>query len=159
MTIDDPSAGVVLRRSMVARIATVSKHGRPSINPLYFVHQGNKIWLGTPDWTLAVRNVKANPQVSVLFESERDTSDQRVLRITGRAEVRTDKQALRSYNLRAALKYLLTPAGIRNSLTHWRQVPLKRYYHAQSAERGGPSVIVITPERFEILSDPTRLPR
>jgi Pyridoxamine 5'-phosphate oxidase len=125
----------------------------------YFVHQGNKIWLGTPDWTLAVRNVKANPQVSVLFESERDTSDQRVLRITGRAEVRTDKQALRSYNLRAALKYLLTPAGIRNSLTHWRQVPLKRYYHAQSAERGGPSVIVITPERFEILSDPTRLPR
>jgi Pyridoxamine 5'-phosphate oxidase len=50
-----------MRRSMVARIATLSRNGRPSINPLYFVYLNGHIWLGTVDWTLAARNVNADP--------------------------------------------------------------------------------------------------
>ena len=156
MNVDDPAVLTVLRRSMVARIATLSRNGRPSINPLYFVYLNGHIWLGTVDWTLAARNVKADPRVSVLFEVEQDPSDQRVLRIRGRASVRTDQKAQRSYNLRAARKYLLTPGGIRNALTHIRQLPLRRTYHAQSAEKGQPCVIEVTPEQAEFLNDDQR---
>ena len=70
MKADDPAVLDVMRRSMVARIATLSLNGRPSINPLYFVYLNGHIWLGTVEWTLAARNVKAEPRVSVLFEVE-----------------------------------------------------------------------------------------
>ena len=156
MKADDPSVLDVMRRSMVARIATLSHNGRPSINPLYFVYLNGHIWLGTVDWTLAARNVKADPRVSVLFEVEQDPSDHRVLRIRGRASVRTDQKAQRSYNLRAARKYLLTPGGIRNALAHIRQLPLMHNYHAQSAEKGQSCVIEVTPEQAEFLDDDQR---
>src|SRR6266545_2223032 len=108
MKADDPVALEVMRRSMVARIGTCSRSGRPSITPLYFVPVGGHLWLGTVDWTLAVRHVKADPRVSVLLEVERDPGAHRVLRISGRASVRADRKVQRSYNLRVARKYLLT---------------------------------------------------
>ncbi len=153
MKADDPAVLAVLRRSMVARIATLSRNGRPSINPLYFVYLNGRIWLGTVDWTLAARNVKADPRVSVLFQVEGDPSDHRVLRIRGRASVRTDQKVQRSYNLRTARKYILTPGGIRNTLAHIRQLPLRLHYVAQNVEKGGPCVIEVIPEQAEFLND------
>jgi len=148
-----PAVLDVLRRSMVARIATLSRNGRPSVNPLYFVSLNGQIWLGTVDWTLAARNVKADPRVSILLEVEQDPGDQRVLRIRGRASVRTDQKALRSYHLRVARKYLLTPGGVRNALAHLRQLPLMRNYQAHAARKGRPCVIDVTPEQAELLDD------
>ncbi len=153
MKADDPAVLDALRRSMVARIATLSRNGRPSINPLYFVYLNGRIWLGTSEWTLAARNVKADPRVSVLFQVERDRSDHRVLRIRGRASVRTEQKVQRSYELRAARKYILTPGGISNFLGHIRQLPLRLHYMAQSAEKGQPCVIEVTPEQAEFLID------
>lgn len=153
MTVDDPVALDILCRSMVARIATLSRNGRPSVNPIYFIYSDGKIWLGTPEWTLAVRNVKADPRVSVLIEVEQDPEDCRVLRISGRASVRIDAEALRSYNLRAARKYILTLGGIRNLLTHPRQLWLRRYYTSQSAQKGHSAVIEVIPELIELLND------
>jgi hypothetical protein len=142
----------ILQRCMVARIATLSCTGRPSINPLYFVYLNSRIWLGTSEWTLAARNVKADPRVSILFEVERDRSARLILRISGRASVRTDLKAQRSYNLRVARKYVLTPGGIRHYLAHVRQLKLQRIYHAQAAEKGQACVIEVTPLHVELLS-------
>ncbi|HEV2456784.1 MAG TPA: pyridoxamine 5'-phosphate oxidase family protein [Ktedonobacterales bacterium] len=153
MKTDDPTVIDVLRRSMVARIATLSHNGRPSITPLYFVHLTGRIWLGTPAWTLAARHVTADPRVSLLFHVERDASDQRVVRISGRARVRTDRQARRSYALRAARKYVLTLGDVRDTLVHLRLLPIRRHYRAQSAAKGQSSVIEVIPERVEILID------
>ena len=152
MRADDPVVLDILRRSMVARIATLSRSGRPSVNPLYFIYLNGKILLGTPEWTLAARNVKADPRVSVLFNLEQDQEDRRVLRINGQARVRTDAEAQRSYNPRVARKYVLTPAGITNWLTHPRQLWLRRYYTAQSAQKGLAAVIEVTPELVEIIA-------
>jgi Pyridoxamine 5'-phosphate oxidase len=151
MNSDDPAVRDILRRGMVARIGTLSRTGRPSINPLYFVCQSGHIWLGTSEWTLAARNVQADPRVSLLLEVERDPGPRRVLRISGRAIVRTDPQAQRSYALRVARKYVLTPGSIRNSLAHLRQLPLRRPYAAQSAARGLACVIEVTPLHAEWL--------
>jgi Pyridoxamine 5'-phosphate oxidase len=151
MKTDDPVVLTIIQRCMVARIATLSRNGRPSINPLYFVYLNGRIWLGTPDWTLAARNVKANPRVSVLFEVEQDPRDHRVLRISGRASIRGDRKVRRSYNLRVARKYILTPGGIHNTLVHIRQLWLRRYYIAQNAQKGRPCVIEVIPEQADLL--------
>jgi len=156
MNVDDPTVLDIMRRSMVARIATLSRNGRPSINPLYFVYQNGRIWLGTSDWTLAARNVQADPRVSILFEVEQDRGAHRGLRISGHASVRTEQKVQRSYGLRVARKYLLTPGGIRNALAHFRQLPFMRKYHAQSAEKGQSCVIEVTPEQVEFLNDDQR---
>ncbi len=157
MKADDPVALDIIRRCMVARIATLSRNGRPSINPLYFVYQDGRIWLGTPDWTLAVRNVKADPRVNVLFKVEQDPSDLRVLRIGGRASIRVEQEVRRSYNLRVARKYVLTPGGIHNILVHIQQLSLRRYYIAQNAEKGRPCVIEVVPEQVELVPSSSAL--
>ncbi|MEZ4517271.1 MAG: pyridoxamine 5'-phosphate oxidase family protein [Chloroflexota bacterium] len=71
MQANDPEVRAFIRQAMVARVATLSRNGRPSITPLYFVYVDDHIWLGTADWTLAARSVKVNPRVSVLFQLER----------------------------------------------------------------------------------------
>ncbi len=152
MKVDDPVVLNVIRRSMVARIATLSSTGRPSINPLYFVYVNGHVWLGTVDWTLAARNVKANPRVSVLFNVERDRSDQRVLRISGQASVNIDRAVQRTYEVRVARKYVFTPRGILNYLTNLRLLRPMHYYHAQSAARGLACVIDVIPEQAEFLN-------
>ncbi len=156
MNSDDPEVLKVLRQSMVARIASLSRNGRPSINPLYFVYVKGRIWLGTSEWTLAACNVKVDPRVSVLFEVEQDRSAHRVLRISGRASVRTDPKAQRSYTRRVERKYVLTPGGIRHYLAHLRLLPLMHSYHAQAAEEGQACVIEVTPEQAEFLNDDQR---
>ncbi len=156
MKTDDPAVLDVIQRSMVARIATLSRNGRPSINPLYFVYLNGHIWLGTVDWTLAARNVKADPRVSVLFEVEQDRGNHRVLRMRGRANVLTDPKAQRSYNLRVARKYILTFGGIRNYLAHIRLLALRRHYHAQSAQKGQACIIEVIPEQAKFLNDDQR---
>ena len=153
MNVDDPAVIAVIRRCMVARIATLSSTGRPSINPLYFVYLNGHVWLGTADWTLAARNVKADPRVSVLFAVERDRSDHRVLRISGRAGVNTERDVQRIYELRVACKYALTPGGIFNYLMHLRLLAPMHDYHAQSAAKGLACVIDVIPEQAEFLGD------
>jgi hypothetical protein len=48
---------------------------------------------------------------------ERARSDHRVLRISGRAYMNTDRNVQRTYELRVARKYILTPGGIFNYLS------------------------------------------
>jgi hypothetical protein len=157
MRLDDPAVTDMLHRAMVARIATLSSHGRPNVNPLYFVHHRSQIWLGTADWTLAARNVRFDPRVSLLFNLEQGSfaggwTDQRVLRINGRAHVRTDSAIIRPYNLRVAIKYLLPPGAILNRLAHFRQAMLHSNYRAQNAAKGVPCVIEVTPDTAELIA-------
>jgi hypothetical protein len=155
MQVDDPAVLDVIRRCLVARIATLSVNGRPSINPLYFVAVNGHIWLGTAEWTLAARNVKANPRVSVLFNVERDRSDRRVLRISGRASVNVDRAVQRLNERLSVRKYILTPAGLRHYLLNFRLLRPMHAYHAQSAAKGLPCVIDVIPEQAEFLDEPS----
>ncbi len=151
MTIDDPEALAYLRRSMVARIATLSRSGKPSITSLYFVYAEGHLWLGTDDWTLAARQIKSNPHVSVLLQIEREPGRKRILRITGSAAVKTDAQILRSSDLRLAFKYVLTPGAILNRLAYLHLRRALSGYHAQNANKGLRCVIDVTPEQIEFL--------
>jgi general stress protein 26 len=151
MGFDTPAVRALLRRARVARIATLSRSGRPSITAIYFVAAGGHVWLGTASWTLAAREAQADPRVSLLFNVECDPGDQRVLRVAGRAAVRTDAAIVRGYSWRVALKYILQPGYLLNQLAHRSQFPLVERYHAQSRAKGTTAIIDVTPEQFEWL--------
>ncbi len=153
MTPDDPAVVDILRRAMVARIATVSRNGRPHVNPLYFVCGNGKIYLGTTDRTLAALNVKADPRVTILFNIEREPNDQRVLRIRGGAVVHTDARLCRWYVIRDLRKYIFTRRGFGNSLSHARLLPLVRRF-ISSGEKGKECVIEVRSEEAHVLTAP-----
>ncbi|MBX3081863.1 MAG: pyridoxamine 5'-phosphate oxidase family protein [Anaerolineae bacterium] len=151
MNIDDPAVLDFVRRAMVARIATVSRSGRPSITSLYFVFVRGHLWLGTANWTLAAREAAADPRVTVLLNIERDREDRRILRITGKATVKTEVSIMRASNLRMALKYILSPGGLRNHLANLRLLRVTNRYHAQSAAKGLACIIDVVPEQLEFI--------
>jgi general stress protein 26 len=150
---DDPEVVDILRRAMVARIATVSRNGRPHVNPLYFVCANGRIYLGTTDRTLAALNVKANPRVTILFDIERAPNDWRVLRIHGDATVRTDTRLCRWYMRRDLRKYIFNRRGLGNSLAHARLLPLVRRF-VSSGEKGKECVLEVRSEEAELLVAP-----
>ncbi len=131
----------LIERARVARIATVSSNGRPHVNPLWFVVDGDRVLLGTAVHTLAARNATANAAVQVLFEDESAPADDRELRIDGTATVRTDADTLKRYRRGVARRYMATPGGLWNLLSHVRQWPAFRR-HVGS---GDPCVIEVEP--------------
>jgi general stress protein 26 len=153
MNLDDPAVVDILRRAMVARVATVSRNGRPHVNPLYFVCGNGKIYLGTTDRTLAALNVKANPPVTILFNIEREPNDRRVLSIHGSAIVRTDARLSRWYIPRDVRKYFMSRRGLGNTLAHARLLPVVARFVA-SGEKGKACVIEVRPEEAELLAAP-----
>ena len=153
MNPDDPEVVDILRRAMVARIATVSRNGRPHVNPLYFVCRDGKIYLGTVERTLAALNVKSDPRVTILFNIEGEPKDQRLLRIRGSATVRTDSKLCRWYVRRDMRKYILSRRGLTNSFAHIRLLPAVRRF-VSSGEKGNECVLEVRPEEAEFLSAP-----
>ncbi|MBI5565792.1 MAG: hypothetical protein HY870_12930, partial [Chloroflexi bacterium] len=69
------------------------------------------------------------------------------------ASVNVDRDVQRINERLSARKYFLTLSGLRNYLTNFRLLLPMHYYHAQSAEKGLPCVIDVTPERAEFLDD------
>jgi general stress protein 26 len=155
MNLDDPAVVDILRRAMVARIATVSRNGRPHVNPLYFLCGNGKIYLGTVDRTLAALNVKADPRVTILFNVESEPNDRRVLRIHGSGTVRTDSTLCRWYAIRDLRKYFMSRGGLGNTLAHARLLPVVRRF-LSSGEKGKTCVLEVRPEQAELLTAPER---
>ena len=151
MRISDPQVQQFIRQSMVARIATLSHNGRPSMTPLYFNHVDGHIWLGTSSWTLAARQANADPRVCLLLQRERNKADHRVLRISGTAIVRTDDRSLRLRDRQMALKYVFSPAALLNQLLNLRLFQLVHRYRAQSANKGPSCVIDVTPQHVDFV--------
>ena len=58
----------MLARERVCRVATVSAEGRPHLVPVCHVVAGGKIYIGSGDDATKVRNVRANPQVTVTVD-------------------------------------------------------------------------------------------
>jgi general stress protein 26 len=147
----DPAALAIVRHAMVVRLATLSRNGRPSITPIYFIVQEGHIWIGTVEWTLAVRAARADPRVSLLFTWERNPGVHQTVRMIGTAVIRTDPSSLRRYNASVAMKYILTPGGLWSYLTHVHKLGLLHRYHIQDDEKGEACIIDVTPEQIVVL--------
>jgi general stress protein 26 len=155
---DDPMVVDILRCAMVARIATLSRNGRPHVNPLYFVRGRDNIYLGTTDRTLAALNIKSDPRVTILFNVEGEPNDTRILRIRGVATVRTDGAISRWYIPRDVQKYFMSRRGLRNTVAHARLLPIVRRFVA-SGEKGRACVLEVRPQEAEMLTAAVRTER
>lgn len=136
---------------MVARLATVSRTGRPHVNPIYFVLSDGRIHLGTVTGTLAARNVRANPAVQILFEVESNPTDRRILRMEGTAVIRTEPALCRNYRRHISRKYFRSLPGLWMSLAHLRQLLLTRSYLFTGETGSRHCVIEVEPTSVEML--------
>jgi general stress protein 26 len=148
MSPDDPAVADIVRRAMVARIATLSRNGRVHINPLYFIYKDRHIYLGTSDRTLAAWNVRANSRVTILFNVERKPEDSRVVRIRGHATLRTDRDLHQTYVRGVVKKYFMNWGGLWNTIAHAGLLRVMHRYHT-SGYKGEGCVLEVVPDDAE----------
>jgi len=143
---DDSEVQKWLGASMVAQLATLSDREVPALIPLWFVCDGSDLYMGTGRATLSARNITAHSRVVVMLHAERHGKQNRVLRITGVATCHYNVPPWRII-LRLAMKYYLTPRGLRSELLHWRKWRLRQRYYAQAQA----ATIKVVPESAEFL--------
>jgi nitroimidazol reductase NimA-like FMN-containing flavoprotein (pyridoxamine 5'-phosphate oxidase superfamily) len=61
-------AADLVERERVCRVATVSAEGQPHLVPVCHAFAGGKIYIGSSDDAAKVRNIKANPHVTVTVD-------------------------------------------------------------------------------------------
>ncbi len=150
MTLRDARVQRFLQKSMVTPLATLSASAQPHLTPLWFVHDGGKLYMNTRAASPAARDIAANPNVVLLFDAERGRRSGQVLRIRGTARLR--KSLGLRVLLRFAAKYHLSPGGLRNLLSHLGTLLVRvRYYGERTGEAG---TLEVTPESFEFLPRP-----
>src|SRR5262249_61596755 len=62
------NAAELVARERVCHLATVSADGRPHLVPVCHVLAGGKVYIGSGDDATKVRNVKANPNVTITVD-------------------------------------------------------------------------------------------
>ena len=82
----------MLTQGEIARIATVSPRGNPTLAPFWFFFDGTRIGIRTLE-NVTVRNVRRNPAVSCLIDFGARYADLRGAVVRGRAEVLAPEEA------------------------------------------------------------------
>src|SRR5262245_16567789 len=137
---DDPAVRRILRRSMIARIATRSPGIGPFVTPIWFIAEGTQLVMATGEQTVTARNLRFHPELVLLLEADRGSPAGTVLRLRGTGRVRPGFPSLRRL-IRIALKYYVAPGGLRGELANAWRWRLRQRYYAQ----GRPVVIEVTP--------------
>lgn len=58
----------LLARARTVWMCTLRPDGSPHVTPVWFVYHGGSWWVGTDERSVKVRNVKADPRVSLALE-------------------------------------------------------------------------------------------
>jgi hypothetical protein len=146
---DDPAVRDILRRSMVARVATRSPAGGAFVTPIWFIVDGGQLVMATSEQSLTARNLRAHPELVLLLEADREGRAGAVLRLRGSGTVRRGFPSLRRL-IRIGLKYYVVPGGLWVELANVWRWRLRQRYYAQ----GRPVVIEVTPVSAELLPGP-----
>ena len=131
MTTVDGLVAHYLAKSMVMRLATLSRRGAPSLTPIWFVVVGGRLIASTAAATVAARNIAVDSRVSVLLDAEAAGTSDFVMRLHGRAEVHPGLPPVGAL-ARMALKYYVSPRGVRTELAHAQQWRLRGRYYASA---------------------------
>ena len=149
MKTDDPLVDHYLAQSLVMRLATVSATGGPSLTPIWFVTVDRRLISTTAATTVVARNVAVEPRVTVLLDGEAAGSSELVVRLGGTAEVHRGLPPL-GVLARFAVKYYLSPGGLRSELAHASRWMLRARYYAQA----DPVWLTIEPTDAELIPVP-----
>lgn len=147
---DAPEVRALLRRCRVVRIATLSPRGWPLLTPLWFVCHRGRIYMGLRADSPAARNAAANPEVTLLFEEENAPHPKRLLRIRGRAALRSIPELRWRLYPRLGLKYFLSSTPLRHFLANLDKLRIRRRYYAERAGEG--AFLEVEPTRAELVA-------
>jgi hypothetical protein len=115
----------------------MSAAGKPRLTPLWFVHEGGTLYLNARAESPAVKAIKANPSVVVLLGADRSRTSRSVLKLTGVATYDAGRQYSPLLLARFALKYHLSPGGVRNFFGNLDTLRERlRYYEERAGEAG-----------------------
>jgi hypothetical protein len=93
----------------------------PHPTPLRFIYDGRRIYALPQAASPTVRHICEHPGTVLLFDAAQTTGP--VLRVRAHAATRPEPHLTGWHERRAAAKYFLRPGGVRNMLTHWRNLP------------------------------------
>jgi PPOX class probable F420-dependent enzyme len=113
-----------------AVLATNSRRGGPQVTPNWYLWTGEAFHISTAAWTVKVRNVRRDPDVSLCID---DPVSGDYVAVYGRASV-IEGPAARAPTLELIRKYRAEP----DVLPHWEGIN----------RRNDRVIIAITPERF-----------
>ena len=85
-------------------LTTIGPDGFPHTVPLGYFRLGDEILMGVRNHTLKLRNIRHNPNVSLLLESGSTMADIKGLMVQGTATVHTEPDELLHYAREAAKK-------------------------------------------------------
>ena len=83
-------------------LSTIGPDGYPHTVPVGYFRLGDEILMGVRSQTRKLRNIQANPKVSLLLESGRTRKDIKGLMIQGMATLHTDPEETLHYAREAA---------------------------------------------------------
>ena len=75
-----------LSTQRTCRVATVRSDGTPHVSPLWFVWDGDHLWLNSIVASQRWRDVDAHPSVSIVVDDGDDFGELRGVELSGRAE-------------------------------------------------------------------------
>jgi len=142
-----------IRQSTTARIATLSPAGNPDLIPLWFVTYRGHICMSTRSENPTARDLIRNHEVVLLFHGEQSRGPARALRVRGRAVFRTGRGIGIPVAALSAVRYLLPPGGIWNTIINHRTFGVNLRYKDERAGEGG--IIEIVPLTAEFLKLPS----
>ena len=140
----------IVRRSRTVLIGTVSARSRPFLTPIYYLWLGGEIFVSTGPRSWSGRNVRANPQVTLVFGGERGSGARRLV-VAGPGECLEGWMPPRAL-VRLVLRYYLAPGALLDQVRHVRQLPLRSDYYA--ASRATMGYIRVRPVQVELLDAP-----
>ena len=76
-----------LAEERTCRIATVNRDGSPHVSPLWFVWDGEALWLNSIVKSQRWTNLTRDPRVSVIVDGGHDYGELRGLELMGRVEM------------------------------------------------------------------------
>lgn len=106
--LNEPVAQDLLKSTIPARLAYVSRDGTPRVVPIWFHWTGDVFVLGTPLTAPKVKTLPANPKVALTIDN--DVFPYKVLQVRGTAQVETVDGVVPEYAI-AAERYFGTEQG------------------------------------------------
>jgi PPOX class probable F420-dependent enzyme len=78
-----------LARSLVAHLATVRPNGTPQVYPMWFLYEDGVLYMSTRTQAAKLRHIRHNPHVAVEIDVMEAPLKNKVVTITGSAEILT----------------------------------------------------------------------
>lgn len=88
MTVEfSPEAAAFLSRPLLGRLATASPDGQPHVVPVWYLLEGEELWISSFKSTRKVVDLRRNPKCAIVIDVENAAGGLTAVTIEGRAEL------------------------------------------------------------------------